>query len=214
MDFESQRKKLVNSMIANGSLKSAEIIKAFLKVKREEFFLPELKKFSYDDSAYPIGHSQTISQPSTIAIMLELLKPLKGHKVLEIGSGSGYVLALLSEIVGPEGKVIGIERNYELAVRSIETLAKLKYKKIKVLISDGSKGLPEEAPFHRILVSAACNVVPKPLEEQLTFHGRIVAPVGSKFSQQLQVIEKEPNGALKRYFAEGYFVFVPLVSDS
>ncbi|MEM4598224.1 MAG: protein-L-isoaspartate(D-aspartate) O-methyltransferase [Candidatus Diapherotrites archaeon] len=213
MDFSAQREKLVNSMVANGSLKSPELKRAFLNVKREEFFLADMKRFSYEDSAFPIGYGQTISQPSTIAIMLEHLRPKEGHKVLEVGSGSGYVLALLSELVGPEGTVIGIERNTELAQRSRYTLEKLGYKKVKVINADGSKGLPEESPFDRILVSAACSAVPKPLEEQLALLGRLVAPVGSRFSQQLQVIEKTQNGVLKRYFAEGYFVFVPLISD-
>lgn len=213
MDFGAQREKLVNSMVASGSLKSPELKRAFLSVKREEFFLPDMKRFSYEDSAFSIGYSQTISQPSTIAIMLEHLMPKRGQKVLEVGSGSGYVLALLSELVGPEGTVIGIERNTELAQRSRYTLEKLGYKKVKVINADGSKGLPEESPFDRILVSAACSAVPKPLEEQLAFGGRLVAPVGSRFSQQLQVIEKTRSGQVKSYFAEGYFVFVPLVSD-
>ncbi|MEM4663093.1 MAG: protein-L-isoaspartate(D-aspartate) O-methyltransferase [Candidatus Diapherotrites archaeon] len=213
MDFEAQRKKLIDLMVESGCLKSEDIINAFLKVKREEFFLPDLKDASYVDSAFPIGYGQTISQPSTIAIMLELLMPMKGQKVLEIGSGSGYVLALLSEIVGKDGKIIGVERVAELANRAKHTLAKLGYNNVKIIISDGSKGLPQEAPFDRILVSAACSSIPEHLIKQLAVSGRLVAPVGSRFSQQLQVVEKNKKGNIKSYFAPGYFVFVPLVSD-
>ncbi|RLG69199.1 MAG: hypothetical protein DRO07_02605 [Candidatus Iainarchaeum archaeon] len=148
-----------------------------------------------------------------MAIMLELLEPKPKQKVLEVGAGSGYVLALLSEIVGKQGKVIGIERVPELARRAKHTLETLGYKNIEIVLADGTKGLPEKAPFDRIIVSAACSEVPQALIEQLAPLGRIVAPVGSRFTQQMQVIEKDAKGKTKSYFASGFFVFVPLISD-
>jgi protein-L-isoaspartate(D-aspartate) O-methyltransferase len=213
LGFEVQRKELVDSMIASGVLRSQPIIDAFLTVKREEFFTPDMKNYSYVDSAFPIGYGQTISQPSTIAIMLELLEPKQGQKILEVGAGSGYVLALLSEIVGKDGKVIGIERVPDLARRAKNTLKNLGYKNIEVVLADGSKGLPEKAPFDRILISAACPEIPQALIEQLAPLGRIVAPVGSRFTQQMQIVEKDSKGKTKSYFADGFFVFVPLISD-
>ncbi len=213
MDFAEQRKKLVESMFASGALKSKHIAEAFLKVNREAFFTADTKQYAYIDSAFPIGYGQTISQPSTIAIMLELLEPKPKQRVLEVGAGSGYVLALLSEIVGKQGKVIGIERVPELARRAKHTLEALGYKNIEIVLADGTKGLPEKAPFDRIIVSAACSEVPQALIEQLAPLGRIVAPVGSRFTQQMQVIEKDAKGKTKSYFASGYFVFVPLISN-
>jgi len=200
-------------MVSSGALKSKPIIDAFLKVRREEFFLENMKNLSYIDSAFPIGYGQTISQPSTIAAMLELLDAKPNQKVLEVGAGSGYVLALLSEIVGKNGRVIGIERVPELAKRANHTLKNLGYKNIDVVLSDGSKGLKNEAPFDRILVSAACPKVPDELIKQLAPGGRIVAPVGSRWMQQMQVIEKDLQENTKSFFAPGYFVFVPLVCD-
>lgn len=213
MDFAEQRKNLVESMLASGALKNERIAKAFLKVKREAFFTEDMKQYAYVDSAFPIGYGQTISQPSTIAIMLELLDPKPKQKVLEVGSGSGYVLALLSEIVGKQGKVIGIERVPELARRAKRTLESLGYKNIEIVLADGSKGLAEKAPFDRILVSAACYDIPKALIDQLANDGKIVAPVGSRYTQQMQVVEKDSKGKIRSYFAPGYFVFVPLISD-
>lgn len=213
MDFAEQRKKLVERMVASGVLKSKQIIDAFLKVKREAFFTEDMKNYSYVDSAFPIGYGQTISQPSTIAVMLELLEPKKGQKILEVGAGSGYVLALLSEIVGKEGKVIGIERIPQLANRAKHTLAKLGYKNIEIVLGDGAKGYAKEAPFDRIIVSAACSEVPQALIDQLANNGRLVAPVGTRFMQQMQVITKNSKGKLKSFFANGYFVFVPLISE-
>lgn len=200
-------------MISSGVLKSKPIIDAFLKVRREEFFLENMKALSYEDSAFPIGYGQTISQPSTIAVMLELLEPRPEQKILEVGAGSGYVLALLSEIVGSKGRVIGVERVPELANRAKYTLRKLGYKNIDVVLCDGSKGFESEAPFDRILVSAACPKVPEALVKQLALHGRIVAPVGSRNMQQMQVITKDSEGNVKSFFAPGYFVFVPLICE-
>ncbi|MEM0360763.1 MAG: protein-L-isoaspartate(D-aspartate) O-methyltransferase [Candidatus Diapherotrites archaeon] len=209
--FALQRENLVREMKQSGAIESIEVESAFLKVPREMFFLKESQRFSYVDSAFPIGFGQTISQPSTIAIMLELLKVKKGLKVLEVGSGCGYVLALLSQLVGEKGKVFGIELVPELGFRSIENLEKAGVKNAFVEVGDGTKGLPGKAPFDRILVSAATETVPEPLIEQLALKGRLVAPIGPKHSQQMVVVEKDAKGKVKEWIApKGFFVFVEL----
>ncbi|MCX6802513.1 MAG: protein-L-isoaspartate(D-aspartate) O-methyltransferase [Candidatus Diapherotrites archaeon] len=210
-DFSEQRKNLVNSMEQYGAIESEEVKNAFLKVQREIFFSIEQRQYSYADSAFPIGKGQTISQPSTIAVMLELLEAKKGLKVFEVGSGCGYVLALLSELVGAKGKVFGIELVPELAVRSIENLRTAGVKNAFVEFGDGTKGMPKEAPFDGILVSAAAEEVPEALIEQLAPNGRLVAPVGPRHTQQMAVIRKDKNGQTETLFpAKGYFVVVPL----
>ncbi len=210
-EFSRQRKELVQGMLQRGALKSKNVKQAFLSVKREEFFPQELLRNAYVDSAFPIGYGQTISQPSTIGIMLELLEVRKGQKVLEIGAGCGYVLALLSELVGKKGSVFGVDLVEELAGLSAKNLANAGYGNIAVRHGDGRQSWLKEAPFDRILVSAACNEIPAELVEQLAAGGKIVAPVGGRFSQQMYVVEKNADGGIHQGFAPaGFFVFVPL----
>lgn len=209
-DFVSARKNLVKQMQLFGVLKTKSIINAFLKVERERFFSESQQHMAYVDAAFPIGFGQTISQPTTIAIMLEFLQTKKGQNVLEIGSGCGYVLSLLSEIVGEKGKVFGIEIIPELKSIAEANISKLGYKNILVFNGDGTLGLKKFAPFDRILFSAACPEIPSPVIEQLANNGRIVAPVG-KFMQMLHVLEKDAKGNVsEREVPEGPFVFVSL----
>lgn len=207
--FETERTALVESLWGRG-IKSENVKKAFLNAKREIFVPEGMQKFAYADDALPIGFGQTISQPTTIAAMLELLCAKEGMKVLEVGSGTGYVSALLSEIVGKKGKVYGIEFLEWLAEASKKNLKKQGCKNVKIFQGDGTKGLPEKAPFDRILVSAACPFVPKPLFDQLAEGGKIVAPVGDKYTQTLETVSKVKGRILKSSYQEGYFVFVPL----
>lgn len=208
-EFELKRRNLVMHLKSSGAVKSALIEEAFAKVKRE-FFLPlNQKPYAYADQAMPIGFNQTISQPSTIAVMLELLELKKGLKVLEIGSGSGYVCALLKEIVG-EGKVFGMEMVKELAEQSLANLKNAGIEGVEIVQGDGSVGYMEEAPFERILVSAACGFIPKPLFEQLVEGGLIVAPVGDKYTQEMQILHKINGKPVKEKYLHNYFVFVPL----
>lgn len=209
MNFEAERKMLVESMKNAGILKSREIEKAFLETPREFFVREDLRTAAYIDDALPLTLGQTISQPSTIAVMLENLKAEKGMKVLEIGSGCGYVLALLSKITGDEGKVFGIELLPELAEISKKNLQNAGVKNVEVFCSDGSKGLESKKPFDRILISAACRFIPKALIEQLNEGGIIVAPVGDAFTQQIEVLWKVKGKIVKSY-AQGLYVFVPL----
>jgi len=207
--FKEQRKKLVE-YISGFAIQSPRVKNAFLEVKRENFLPDELKERSYDDNAASIGLSQTISQPSTIAIMLELLDAKKGMKILEVGSGSGYVLALLSKIVGSEGKVYGVEFLEELVKASKANLKKEKIENVQVKQGDGSLGLEEAALFDRIIISCACPFIPKPLFDQLKEKGKIVAPVGDLGSQVLETMEKIKGKPFKKSYEGGLFVFVPL----
>lgn len=204
-EFEEQRKKLVKSM----RLQNKALEKAFLAVKRQEFFLPAMRHHSYVDSAFPIGFGQTISQPITIAIMLEMLDLRPGNTVLEVGSGSGYVLALLSRLVGEKGKVYGVELMHELEQKAKKKLLELGYKNVFMNCCDGTLGWKEQAEFDRILVSAACKEIPKPLIEQLREKGKIVAPIGRSFYSEIVLLQKEKGKAVEKE-RKCCFAFVPL----
>ncbi len=204
-DFEEQRRKLVKSM----RLHNKAVEKAFLAVNRQEFFLPAMTHHSYVDSAFPIGFGQTISQPITIAIMLEMLDVRPGNSVLEVGSGSGYVLALLSKLAGEKGKVYGVELLHELEQKAKKKLLELGYKNVFMRCGDGTLGWKEKAKFDRILVSAACKQIPKPLTEQLGEKGKVVAPVGSRLYSEIVLFEKE-KGKLVERERKCCFAFVPL----
>lgn len=185
-----------------------KILDAFSKVKRENFIPEELKNRAYEDRALPIGKGQTISQPYTIATMLNLLDLKKAQKVLEIGSGCGYVLALISKIIGNKGKVYGVEIVKELAEKSKTNIKA--YKNVKVYNKDGRKGLEEAAPFDRIIISAACGEIPKKILSQLKDKGLIVAPVGPRYVQSLVAIQREKDDFKIKEKLSG-FVFVPFV---
>ncbi|HYP88933.1 MAG TPA: protein-L-isoaspartate(D-aspartate) O-methyltransferase [Polyangiaceae bacterium] len=186
------------------------ILAAFEEVPREAFVPPELLARAYEDSALPIGLGQTLSQPTMIALMLDALECEPQHRVLEVGSGSGYVLALLSHF-GCD--VFGIERKGELVLRSRDTLRRLGVTDVVVHEGDGSLGLPGHAPYDRILVSAGAAQIPDALLAQLREGGRLVMPVGNAESQILVTCERDDKGTL-HYRAGASCVFVPLISDS
>jgi|SRR3989344_2839940 len=185
-----------------------KIINAFSKVKRENFVNTNMKNMAYENIALPISESETISQPSTIALALSMLKPKENQKILEIGSGCGYVLALISEIVGENGKVFGVEIVKELAERSRINLKN--YKNIEIFNLNGNKGLLERAPFNRILISAALEEVPNKILSQLDEKGILVAPIGPGFMQTLTSIRKiEENFIIEKEIPG--FIFVHFV---
>ena len=202
----NQKQILLKSLKEKGF--SKEILNAFSKVKREDFVPENLKSRSYEDIPLPLGFQQTISQPYTIATMLSLLELKRDLKILEVGSGCGYVLALLSNIVGKNGKVFGIEIIKELAEKSKENLKG--YKNVKIKIGNGRLGLPEESPFNRILISAGYKEIPKPLISQLKEKGIIVAPIGNAYGQDLIAYQKI-NQKLKLKEKIPGFIFVPLI---
>ena len=191
---------------------SKKILDAFSKVRREDFVPEELENQTYEDTPLPIGHGQTISQPYTIAVMLSELELKKSQNVLEVGSGSGYVLALISEIIGKSGKVSGVEIVSELAASSKQALALENYKNVEVYNRNGSNGLPEKAPFDRILISAACREVPKKLLNQLKDSGILLTPKGPRFEQTLVVIQRKGD-EFKTIREIPGFIFVPFVEE-
>jgi len=200
---------LLDDLIRGGWLKTESIIKAFKEIKREDFLPEDTKHLADLNEALPIGWSQTISQPLTVAFMLELLKPEKGDKVLDIGSGSGWTTALLAHIVGEEGRIIAIEIIPELKEFGEKNVSKYNFIKkgvVEFICTDGSKGLGKEAPFDKILASATARKIPKAWKEQLKIGGRIVTPIGS--SIWLFVKKSETEFEETEYPG---FVFVPLI---
>jgi len=205
IDIKRNKELLINSLISEGWLKTGNIINAFRKVPRENFVPENLKKFAYVDEPLSIGYGQTISQPLTIAAMTELLEPRKGEKILEVGTGSGYQAAILSEIVGKKGKVITTERIPALVVFSKENLKN--YKNVLVIECDGTNGYEKESPFDKIIVTASAPKIPEPLIRQLKIGGKMVIPIGN----EMFLIEKINSGIKKTML--GYYTFVPLVGE-
>lgn len=202
---------MVEELVRWGYLRTPSIIEAFRKVPREEFVPPSLRKYAYEDHPLSIGHGQTISAPSMIALMLESLKLERGQRVLEVGTGSGYNAALLAELVGREGKVVSIERLSSLASFGRENLRKAGYGWVEVVVGDGTCGYPPGAPWDRILITACSPGFPPPLVDQLKVGGRMGAPVGHFYGGQVwKVAEKREGGDLR---VENYSPcsFVPLV---
>ena len=182
---------------------SESIVKAFEKVKREDFVPEHLIGYAYEDMALPVMDGSTLSQPSTVAFMLDLLDVKEGQKIVEIGSGSGYVLALLAEM-NQSGKIYGVEILKDLAVKSMKYLESRK--NVEVVIRNGSQGFPELAPYDRIIISASCPEVPRHLLSQLNDNGVLVAAV----KQSIFQIKKSSEGIIEKEYPG--FVFVPLVS--
>jgi protein-L-isoaspartate(D-aspartate) O-methyltransferase len=205
---------LVNQLIEEDYLKSQPIIEAFKKIKRADFVPEEIKRDRGDNFAaeynapLSIGHGQTISQPLTVAFMLELLQPKKGDKVLDIGAGSGWQTAMLCQIVGPEGFVYAIERILELKEFSQANVQKYNFQNVEFICADGSKGLSAQAPFDKIIAAAAAEEIPQSWKDQLKIGGRLVTPV--KGSIWLVTKKEEDKFEEKEYPG---FVFVPLIKE-
>lgn len=199
------QKNLVNYLIRSGVLKTAAIIEAFKKVDRADFVLLEFKDNPYGDYPLALGWGQTISQPTTVAFMLELLAPQKNEKILDVGSGSGWTTALLAAIVGEQGKVWGIEIVPQLAEFGKNNLKKYNFPQAEIILAEKELGLGKEAPFDKILVSAAAAELPRELAAQLKIGGRLVLPIKNSVWQIDKISE---NKFKKREFFG--FVFVPL----
>jgi len=179
-----------------------EIIKVFEKVDRSKFIPEAGKLLSYEDIPLPIGYKQTISQPYTIAFMLTLLKVENKQNILEVGSGSGYVLELLSQL-NPQGRITGIERVISLVKSSKRKLKD--YDNVEIIRGDGSKGFKKNAPYDRILTSAAADKIPEKLIEQLVVGGILVAPI----KNSIVIVEKNKSKNKIREYRG--FRFVPLI---
>ncbi len=182
---------------------SKDVIDAFKKVKREDFVLEKYKDMAYKDVALPIIKEQTISQPSTVILMTNALEVKKGMKILEVGAGSGYQAALLSKLVGDKGKVISVDIIKELVDFAKENLKKAKIKNVEVVHGDGSLGYDKGAFYDRIIITAACPVIPSFVNKQLKKDGIAVVPVGARIQRMIKI----KSG---RIMDLGDFVFVPL----
>jgi len=203
------KETLIASMIEKGALRSPHIIEAFHEVDRKYFIPENYRDYIYVDRPLPIGKDQTISQPSTVAFMLEQLQPKRGDSILDIGSGSGWTTALLCHIVGEEGSVLGLERVDELVHQGQENLAKLHSGKHCRIEKAGTQlGKPGEK-FDRILVSASAEEIPEELFTQLKTGGILVVPVKNSIFR----FEKISDEKIKAEEFPG-FVFVPLIKES
>jgi len=197
---------MIESQLKPRGIKDKRLLEAMEKVPRQMFVPDNLKDYAYDDSALPIGDGQTISQPYMVAIMTELLELKGAEKVLEVGTGSGYQAAILSLLCK---KVVSVERIKSLADKAGKLIAELGYNNVEIVVGDGTEGYKQGSPYDGIIVTAACPDIPEPLAKQLKEGGRLVLPVGERFSQILTVVHKiEGKIEIERSIA---CVFVPLI---
>jgi len=187
-------------------IRDRRVLDAMARVPREEFVSPADREIAYGDHALPIGEGQTISQPYVVARMTELLATESDQRILEVGTGSGYQAAVLAELVR---EVISIERHASLADAARDRLERLGHVNIRVIQADASLGYPPEAPYDRILITAATPAIDPALAQQLTTGGRIVAPIGDLDLQELVV--RDARGNEQRH---GAVRFVPLRGEA
>jgi protein-L-isoaspartate(D-aspartate) O-methyltransferase len=205
--FTLERQRMVQTQLCARGIRDPRLLNAMATILRHEFVEPQYRSQAYEDHPLPIDAGQTISQPYIVALMLELLQLEPSSKVLEIGTGSGYQTAVLSQLAS---HICSVERHPELAQQAVETLSRLGLNNVTVVTSDGSLGLPEYAPFDAIVVSAAAAQIPPALFEQLREGGRMIIPVGPPEAQELQLVRKQAGEAIVS-LREGCR-FVPLVS--
>ena len=209
-DFSGLREQMVLRQIRARGIRDPLILDAFRQVPREEFVSGDHAHLAYEDHPVPIEAGQTISQPYIVALMIEAAKIRPGHRVLEVGSGSGYAAAVISRIAA---EVIGIERQHDLFAASSDRLALMGYDNVQIFEGDGSLGRPDRAPFDAILVAASGSHVPRPLIEQLTDGGRLVMPLGDpRQVQELIKIAKCADGTIRKK-SLGDVRFVPLIGE-
>lgn len=205
MGWNDKKRVLVESLREEGYLRSPEVIRAFMGIPREGFVRPEDRPHAYSDQPLHIGSGQTISAPHMVAIMTELLKPGKADSVLEVGAGSGYQAAILSRLVR---KVYTVELEAGLVRLARENLKVIGIRNVEVIQGDGSLGLPERAPFEKIIVTCAADRIYPAWEEQLREGGILLAPVGSGHYQELTLATKKGGRIRAREVLS--CVFVPL----
>jgi protein-L-isoaspartate(D-aspartate) O-methyltransferase len=202
--------EFIKNLIKGGYLKRRRIIAAFKKIDRKNFVPQDLEEEVYINTPLPIGWGQTISQPATVAFMIELLEPEKGNIILDVGAGSGWQTALLAEIVGKKGKVIAmelLEKLAEFGKANVEKYNFLKTKRVEFIHGDAEHGLPDKAPFDRIIAAASAQAIPEAWKKQLKVGGRIVAPVGNSVT----LLIKKSETDFEKFENPG-FAFVPFVS--
>ena len=204
--FYSQRMKMVEDQILKRGAVSSKVVKAFLNVPRHHFVPSDIRKMAYEDSPLPIGLDQTISQPYIVALMTEFLEVKKNHKVLEVGTGSGYQTAILNEL---SKSIYSVEIREEFSMKVQTLFDKMDIKGVQFKVGDGSHGWKEEAPFDRIIVTAAPKKVPEELLKQLAPSGKMIIPLGGDF-QNLFLFEKNSKSELTQKLLLPV-VFVPMV---
>jgi protein-L-isoaspartate(D-aspartate) O-methyltransferase len=211
MDFAAARRRMVDTQLVRRGIRHPEVLRAMATVPRERFVPALDAPGAYEDSALPIGQAQTISQPYVVALMLEAVAPEAAHRVLEIGTGSGYVAAVLAELVR---EVYTVERLRALAEAARVRLAELGYRNVHVLEGDGTLGWPEHAPFDGIVVAAGGPDVPAPLLAQLQVGGHLVIPVGP--TSRAQELVRVTRRLGDKYVREslGPVAFVPLIGQA
>lgn len=191
INFNKARERMVETQLVGRGITDSRVLDAMRKVPRHHFVDEALQDQAYNDHPLPIGDKQTISQPYIVALMTEILRLTGGEKVLEIGTGSGYQGAVLAELAG---RVFSIERHPGLAYRANQVLQKLGYTNVIIRVGDGSMGWPDDAPFDGIIVTAGTPKIPQPLIDQIAVGGRLVVPVGDRFSQELVLVERSREG--------------------
>lgn len=202
---------LIDNLIKDEWLKTPRIIEAFKRIKRIDFMPEDMKDLAGLNEALPIGDGQTISQPLVVAFMLEKLQPEPGEKILDVGAGSGWTTALLAEIVGEKGRVLGIEivpDLKEFGERNVSKYSFIEKGITEFILGDGSKGYEKEAPYDKILASASAKEIPKAWKEQLKIGGRIVTPVDTS----IWLLVKKSSEEFEKSEYPG-FVFVPLIDE-
>jgi protein-L-isoaspartate(D-aspartate) O-methyltransferase len=207
-DHERDRERMVRMQIEARGVRDPRVLEAMRTVPRHLFVPGHVIGSAYRDAPLPIGQGQTISQPYIVALMTELLE-LKGQeKVLEIGTGSGYQAAILGQLAA---QVITVERIPQLAQEASELLVQLGYDNVHVKVGDGTLGWPDDAPYDAVIVTAASPQIPEPLKGQLTDGGRLVAPVGPRWTQELVRVRRRGD----RYHSETLLgvAFVPLIGE-
>lgn len=191
---KKRRENMARKQIEGRGIRDKAVIDAMRTVERHKFVPDNMVQSAYDDSPLPIGYGQTISQPYMVAYMTEIIKPKPGHKILEIGAGSGYQAAVLAEIID---SVFTIEIIPELWKSSSERLKKLGYDNVKCMNEDGYYGWEEHAPFDAVVVTAATEFIPPPLIKQLKEGGKMIIPVGSPFLVQTLTLVEKNNGKIR-----------------
>ena len=208
MDYKTLRELMVKAQLVPRGIRDTRVLDVMRRVPRHLFVDSSIQPEAYEDMALSIGEGQTISQPYMVARMTELLELKGDERVLEIGTGSGYQAAVLAELAK---EIYTIERVASLGERAIERFRSLYYTNVHVKIGDGTLGWPEKSPFDRIVVTAASPKIPDPLIGQLSVGGILLAPVGSRYSQELLKVRKTDQGISEEYNTP--CVFVPLIGE-
>lgn len=211
-EWKASARRMVREQLEPRGIRDLPTLRAMAEVPRHRFVPPQRQGLAYADGALPIAEGQTISQPFIVAQMTEALMLRTGHRVLEIGTGSGYQTAVLAEAVGPSGDVFTIERHAELSEQAESVLRDLGYRNIHFLVGDGTLGWPEAAPYDRIIVTAAGPFLPRDLQAQVDrASGVMVIPVGTRREQELY----RYCWVEGRWVEEplGYVAFVPLIGE-